>query len=250
MNIILDLFSFTSIVILILSIFQTIVGVGVLVLGTPILLLLGFEMLEVMTILLPLSILNSFLNILYFKFQKRKYVIDQVMKKYFFFICFPGVFLGLLFLKFFNQYINFNILVSLIIWLVLLASFLHKKNNLNPLFKIRKSVTFLTGFVHGVTNSGGSLLSILMIETYKKNVDYIRYQIIFFYFFLALFQYLSIILIHDFGFFRSLALPYILSLILGVIVGNLFSNNIDRNFLRIAIFIFAFISSVFLLLKA
>ena len=46
MNIILDLFSFTSIAILILSIFQTIVGVGVLVLGTPILLLLGFEMLE------------------------------------------------------------------------------------------------------------------------------------------------------------------------------------------------------------
>ena len=61
----LDLFNFTPIVIIILSIFQTIIGVGILVLGTPILLLIGLEMIEVMKILLPLSILNSSLNILF-----------------------------------------------------------------------------------------------------------------------------------------------------------------------------------------
>ena len=63
----LDLISFTSILIIILSAFQTILGIGILVLGTPILLLMNFEMLEIMTVLLPLSILNSLLNIFYLR---------------------------------------------------------------------------------------------------------------------------------------------------------------------------------------
>ena len=76
----LDLFNFTPIVIIILSIFQTIIGVGILVLGTPILLLIGLEMIEVMKILLPLSILNSSLNILYFKLKHKLIEIDNLMK--------------------------------------------------------------------------------------------------------------------------------------------------------------------------
>ena len=67
MSIIFDLASYTSILIIILSIFQTIVGIGILVLGTPVLLLFGFEMIEVMTILLPLSIINSVTNVIYLK---------------------------------------------------------------------------------------------------------------------------------------------------------------------------------------
>ena len=48
-----------------LSIFQTIAGTGILVLGTPILILIGYDMIQVMTILLPLSIANSLINIFY-----------------------------------------------------------------------------------------------------------------------------------------------------------------------------------------
>ena len=39
-----------------LAILQTIVGVGVLVLGTPLLLVLNYNMIEVMNLLLPISI--------------------------------------------------------------------------------------------------------------------------------------------------------------------------------------------------
>ena len=71
MSIIFDLASYTSILIIILSIFQTIVGIGILVLGTPVL-LLGLEMIEVMTILLPLSIIINVTNVIYLKKNLRE----------------------------------------------------------------------------------------------------------------------------------------------------------------------------------
>ena len=71
--------------IIVLSTFQTIAGVGILVLGTPILILYGFDIVEVMIFLLPLSILNSSINFLYlYKFRKG-IKIDVNMGKYFFF---------------------------------------------------------------------------------------------------------------------------------------------------------------------
>ena len=246
----LDLISFTSIIIIFLSIFQTIIGVGILVLGTPILLLIGFEMVEVMMILLPLSIINSLINILYLKYSYKKIKVDNLLSNYFFLICFPGVFFGLFFLKLFNEFINFNLLVGLVIWIVLLLSYLHKNKDNKFLDKFKKGLIFLTGFVHGITNSGGTLLSILVIETYKKKVNYIRYQIIYFYLILALFQYLSIIFIFDYNFLIKINLDYLYCLVAGIIFGNLFSKTIKKNQLRNIIFILAFLSSLFLLFQS
>ncbi len=246
----LDLDIITSIIIIILSIFQTVAGIGILVLGTPILLLMGFGMIDVMIILLPLSVLNSFLNILFLKYKQNEVTIDNQIKKYFFLICFPGVFLGLIFLKYLAEFINFNVLVSLVIWIVLFSSFLHKKNNLSFLANLKKSIIFLTGFIHGLTNSGGSLLSILIIETYKKNVNFLRYQIIFFYFFLALFQYLSIILINNLNFFSGMQVDYFFSLVIGVVIGNILSRKVNNVQFKMIIFLLAFLSSIFLLIEA
>ena len=69
----LDLINFTSVILLTLSVFQTITGVGILVLGTPIMLLLGLKMVEIMTLLLPLSILNSSINLFYLKYSIKKF---------------------------------------------------------------------------------------------------------------------------------------------------------------------------------
>ena len=68
-----------------LIIIQTIIGVGILVLGTPILLLLNFNIIETISILLPLSILTSFINLLYFKFKKKKLdlTINKQIKSFF-----------------------------------------------------------------------------------------------------------------------------------------------------------------------
>ena len=66
-----------------LSIFQTIAGVGILVLGTPILLLMDLQMVEVMSLLLPLSMINSLVNLIYLRNYKKNIKIDYKMKNYF-----------------------------------------------------------------------------------------------------------------------------------------------------------------------
>lgn len=250
MSIIFDLASYTSILIIILSIFQTIVGIGILVLGTPVLLLFGFEMIEVMTILLPLSIINSVTNVIYLKKKFKRVDIDFKMRNYFFLICLPGIFIGLIVLKIFNNVLNFNLLVAFVIWSFLAISFINKKKKIQISDAFKKFLIFLTGIIHGVTNSGGSLLSILIVSTHSKNVNFIRYQIIFFYFFLALFHYLSILLIFNFNFLDDLNLNYIVSLLVGIIIGNILSNRINAAQLRNCIFVLAFVSSIFLITHA
>lgn len=244
-----DLINFTSIILLTLSVFQTITGVGILVLGTPIMLLLGLKMVEIMTLLLPLSILNSSINLFYLKYSIKKIQIDYSMKSYFFFICLPGIFLGLIVLKFFASHLNFNYLVSFSIWLFLLFSYFKKKNFQFSKF-LKKNFIFVTGVIHGLTNSGGSLLSLLIVNTYKKNLDYLRYQIIFFYFFLAIFQYFSIIFIFEYTFFINLKIDYILSLIIGVLLGNILMKSISLDIIKNLIYALAFLSSIFLVSQA
>ena len=105
-----------------LVVFQSIVGVGVLVLGTPLLLILNYNIIEIMNLLLPISILTSLFNYIYLKFNKKKFKInlDKDIKKIFILICFPGITIGLILTREFYEYINFEILVSLFIFLSLL----------------------------------------------------------------------------------------------------------------------------------
>ena len=84
MSIIFDLASCMSILIIILSIFQTIVGIGILVLVHQYYYCLVLKWIEVMTILLPLSIINSVTNVIYLKKFKRV-DIDFKNEKLFFF---------------------------------------------------------------------------------------------------------------------------------------------------------------------
>ena len=102
------------------------------------------------------------------------------MGRYFFYICLPSVFLGLFILKNFQNDINFNLLICFVIWFVLILSYIKKKVNFSK--NLKKIIICLTGLLHGVTNSGGSLLSLLIIKSYNEDVGYKRFQIIFFYF--------------------------------------------------------------------
>ena len=56
-----------TILIFLLVAIQSIMGVGVLVVGTPLLLLFNYNIIEAMAILLPISIITSGLNLMYFK---------------------------------------------------------------------------------------------------------------------------------------------------------------------------------------
>lgn len=234
----------------ILSIFQSITGVGILVLGTPILIFFDYKMVEVMSLLLPLSVFNSLLNIAVIKFKNHETNINIVMKKYFFFLCYPSIFLGLFFLKEFNNFINFNLVVCLMIWISLLFPLSNQAKSMLFSNKFKKIMISLIGLSHGVTNSGGSLLSMFIVNSYNGSVDYIRYNIIFFYFFLALFQYVSIIIIFDLDYIIKFDIKNYLFVILGVIIGNFLIKKENLKNIKFIIQSIAFVGSLFLLHKS
>ena len=84
-----------------LVVLQSIAGVGVLVIGTPMLLLFNFNLVEILSILLPISIITSLLNLILFKLNKKNLniKIDKEIKILFFLICLPFIFIGLYLLK-------------------------------------------------------------------------------------------------------------------------------------------------------
>ena len=234
----------------ILSIFQSITGVGILVLGTPILIFLDYKMVEVMSLLLPLSILNSLLNIAIIKLKNHETNINIIMKKYFFFLCYPSIFFGLFLLRELNNYINFNLVVCFMIWISLLFPLLEKTKSILFSNKFKKIVISAIGLSHGITNSGGSLLSIYIVNSYNSNVDSTRYNIIFFYFFLALFQYVSMMFLFDLNYFINFDIKNYLFVVFGVVIGNSLIKKNSFSDIKILIQLIAFIGSLFLLYKS
>ena len=176
---------------------QTIVGVGVLVLGTPIFLLFNYNIVEIMNLLLPISITTSLLNYIYLKSNKSKLNInlDKEIKKNFIIIFLPGIFLGLFLTSKLINYINFKILVSIVIFASLFVKWKFN-NKINSLpVKFRKLILILISVIHGLTNSGGTLLTIFFTAFNNDKKNQSRYSITFYYFVLATVQYLVFLLI-------------------------------------------------------
>ena len=230
-----------------LAAIQSIVGVGVLVVGTPTLLLLNLSMIEIMNFLLPISILTSLLNIIIIKKQNNFfYNFDQL--KNFFKLCIPSVFIGLIILKYLDKLINFDYVVSFIIILTLLF-----RENISKIFKkiskrINKIILVIIGIIHGMTNSGGSLLSIMMMNLNKSKKNS-RSEITLFYFILALLQFFLLYLI--FGVTISIDQFYItlVYIVIGVVLGNVLLKFTKESLYQNLVYILAFISSTTLILK-
>ena len=238
--------SIISFVLFFLIIIQSIAGVGILVIGTPFLLIIDYNITDILSLLLPISIITSMINLIFFKLNKKKLnmKINSNTKYLFFFVCVPSIFVGIYFLQLFQNQINFKILVSVIIIISLILAnskiFISKIN-----FQIKILFLSLTGIIHGVTNSGGTLLSLFMSSHLKKSNS--RYSITFFYFFLALFQFL----IFNFFFtFDNNNLNYIFLCVIipiGVAFGNFIVNYINENKFKNLISILSLIACFFLI---
>ena len=235
--------------ILFLIILQSIAGVGVLVIGTPLLLLNDFNFIDILSILLPISISTSFLNLIFLKFNKKKFSIkiDRKLNFLFFVFCLPFIFGGLYIIKNYSELINFKYLVSGIIFFSMIIT--NQKKIINQLNNNLK-IFFLSliGLIHGISNSGGSLLSLFIISNFKKNQS--RYNITYFYFCLALFQFIMYLIIFNMQ-FASLNYFYISFILpVGVIFGNILAKYIDENNFKIIINLLSTISCIVLLSKA
>ena len=181
------------IIILILIVFsfiQSIFGVGLLLFGTPTLLLIGYEYHQVLNILLPVSITISLLQ-----FKNSKENINK-SKKDFNYCCLPILILFTVITLFFKNFINFKLIISVILILSSLCALNnHKINNLkNISLKNSKIIHTIIGFIHGVSNMGGSFLSIYH-TTINNNKYIIRKNISYAYLMMGLFQYIILLFI-------------------------------------------------------
>lgn len=232
-----------------LIVLQTIVGVGVLVLGTPTLLILNYDIVQAISILLPISILTSLINLFYFKFIQKISIsiLGPNIKKSFFTICIPSIFIGIILLKYFQNEINFKILVSIFILTTLIIKKYYNNYFLTLSNLNRKVILFGIGLMHGLTNSGGTLLSIFILNINKNLKFKTRYDLTFFYFFLAFLQYSIFIFFFQTIIFFDVLIDLILIVFIGVLVGNFLIQYISDRKFNYLIEILAFISVIFLI---
>ena len=238
-------------IIFFISTIQSIAGVGILVLGTPIMLIFNYSILETMFFLLPISIISSLSNLILinsnFKINQK---IDLKLIKYFFIFCFPSVCIGLIIIKNFNELINFNILISTIIFASIIIKIKYEQFFLNLKKNSKKTITFFIGLIHGLTNSGGTLLSLFITSKDKKNINLSRFEIHLFYFFLATTQLIVLYFLVNYDFQYNINL-YLVFLIVTIscFVGNKIAN-MFKNLTNYIIYILAIISSIILFLKS
>jgi uncharacterized membrane protein YfcA len=227
---------------------QSIVGIGVLVVGTPTLLLLNASIIEAMNFLLPISIITSFLNIILIKYKDNFIYYDLNRSKLFFIICIPFVFVGLVILKYTNKLINYDYLVSFLIIITLIY-----KDNISNLLKnlsikSTKIILMFIGIIHGMTNSGGTLLSIFSMNL-NNSKSKSRSEITVFYLFLALIQFILFYFIFGFNLEVYRYHLVMLYITIGILLGNMFLKFTSEILFRKVILFLALISSVSLIFK-
>ncbi|MDB4822461.1 TSUP family transporter [Candidatus Pseudothioglobus singularis] len=192
-------------IIALIAVVQSIIGVGVLIFGTPLLLILGYEYMEVITILAPISLSLSLIT--WFKYR----IAVELDRNY---LLFPiTIFCGLFFSTYLSQFI-LNILIGLVLIILGVYGIIVNSKNKQPkrnyaISQIYK--TFLTqtvALIHGFSNQGGSLLvviaSIIHDEKFAR-----RANIAFVYGYMAIVQILSILII-DSSLFINLFNPLLI----------------------------------------
>ncbi|MGR9108597.1 MAG: TSUP family transporter [Gammaproteobacteria bacterium] len=147
------------------SVIQSIFGVGVLLFGTPILLLLGYEFVYALTILLPISIAINVLQIV------RHHVhVDRDFYAHILIYTIPFVVLFLFLVT--TSKINIAFLIGVFLLFVALKSYSAAvERYLESLVRYERIYLVVMGIVHGLTNLGGSLLTaIVHAKGYPKDV--------------------------------------------------------------------------------
>ena len=136
------------------SFIQSIFGVGVLLFGTPLLMLQGYNFFQAVIVLLPISLL---INLSQIAKDHKSVDIDFYKKIIVYTIPFIVIFLTIL-----NETkINIGLFISVLLLLVAAKDFSTRVNNfVNLVVRHEKSYFILMGIVHGLTNLGGSLLTV------------------------------------------------------------------------------------------
>ena len=178
-------FFLENLILLILIMIQSIFGIGLLLLGTPTFLLLGYDFSNTLNFLLPASIVISFLQFISLKTPLKKIIFEYNI------FCLPFLVLFLVVALNFKEILNFKLFAAVIL---IVSSLLVLKKNIffslkNNATKYRKLILIFIGTVHGFTNMGGGFLSIFSSLINNHNKKLTRHFISYGYLVMGLLQY-------------------------------------------------------------
>ncbi len=146
------------------SVIQSIFGVGVLLFGTPLLLLLGYGFVDALGVLLPVSVAISALQVL------RHY--EDVDAKFYKNVLVYSIPLVVLFLMVVTSVkINISLVIGPLLIFVALKNFSTAIDRaLQAVVKYERIYLMAMGLVHGISNLGGSMLTVIIYSKhYPKN---------------------------------------------------------------------------------
>lgn len=226
------------------SVVQSVFGVGLLVFGTPTLLLLGYSFESALVYLLPCSIVISLVQVLHG--WKEITVLRRDIPLY----TLPFVAVGLVLVLTVGKRFNIKFLVGLIMIMIGLARISKGSQNFIQRFfsKHVRPCLVVTGLIHGTTNLGGGPLTIT-VNSVLSGKEAVRANIAYGYLMMALVQILLILFLK-----RDVASIYMVILpALSLITYLLFGHRIFKastqvvyyHLMTVLIFIFGLCLAVF-----
>ena len=142
-------------VILLASVIQSLFGVGVLLLGTPWMLLLGMTFPATLQLLLPLSLTISLLQL-----RRGHQYVDRVLLRGIATLTLPAIVVALLAATRWSPPLEIFVAI-LVLTFSLQDRVRFIRHGLNQLLRFQRTYLAMMGFVHGASNLGGSMLTAL-----------------------------------------------------------------------------------------
>ena len=146
---------------------QSLFGVGVLFLGTPLLLILGMDFMEILNMLLPVSLCLSIIQTVMGWRQ-----IQWTTVRWFVWLSLPAAVLGTLLLKSIVGAAYLPIAIALYLGVVSLGFYFQiSPNVIDWALKRDRLYVLLTGLIQGTANLGGPLLSTYVLAKYNDKLQ-------------------------------------------------------------------------------
>jgi len=184
-----------SLIVVVLAAVQSVFGVGLLVFGTPTLLLLGYPFAQVLGLLLPCSLVISVLQVL----TSGGLTLEPIRRRMLVFTA-PTVLAGTVFILTVGTSVNIKTLVGIMLIVTALLRVSAPVQQRMATLVRRKQPAFLTGLgvVHGLSNLGGGILTFIVGSSYDRKED-VRRHIAFCYGMMAAIQLAALLITTDPG---------------------------------------------------
>lgn len=223
-----EFFTLISFIIL-YSLIQSVFGIGLLVFGTPTMLLIGYSYSETLWILIPPSLAISLSQVL---LSKKKV---ELQRDIYLYTILPLA-VCLILITQIDYIINIKKIVGLFLFLII---FLRTNKSSEKFIRVivndyRRLSLVIISSIHGLSNLGGGPLSAMMSMIYKDK-EIIKINIAFVYFILALSQLAILFIIDGFLISYSIIIFIVTALCINFAFGKRITESIDKGIYNIII---------------